>query len=334
MYSPGSTFKMLVLLAALEKGVINPDQKISCNGEYELGDAKFHCWKRHGHGPMNAVDAIAQSCDVYFYEIAKRTGIDRIAAMSRKFGFDSPTGVDLPGERGGLMPTRDWKRMKHDEPWVQGETVISGIGQGFILATPLQLALMTSRIANGGLAVVPHLTRAVGGNPTPMVTPDSQNSLNIPPRHLELIKRSMDEVVNGERGTARRSATKVDGFDMAGKTGTVQVRRITKAEREAGVRKNEDLPWRFRDHALFVGYAPVENPRYAVAVVVEHGGGGSSVAAPIARDVLVEAHRRGSAGPGALIASPPSVGPVQESKDTAPDASPARTVTADGGQGT
>lgn len=334
MYSPGSTFKMLVLLAAMEKGVINPENKIHCNGEYKLGDAKFHCWKRHGHGQMNAVDAIAQSCDVYFYEIAKRTGIDRIAAMARKFGFDSPTGVDLPGERGGLMPTRDWKRMKHDEPWVQGETVISGIGQGFILATPLQLALMTSRIANGGLAVVPHLTRAVGGNPTPVVTPDGQNSLNIPPRHMELIKRSMDEVVNGERGTARRSATKVDGFDMAGKTGTVQVRRITKAEREAGVRKNKDLPWRFRDHALFVGYAPVENPRYAVAVVVEHGGGGSSVAAPIARDVLIEAHRRGSAGPGALVASPPPVGPVQESQDTSPDAAPARTVTADGGQGT
>lgn len=334
MYSPGSTFKMIVLLAALEKGVINADHKIHCNGEYHLGNAKFHCWKRHGHGSVDAKDAIAQSCDVYFYEIAKRTGIDRIAATARKFGFDAPTGVDLPGERGGLMPTRDWKRMKRDEPWHQGETVISGIGQGFILATPLQLALMTSRIANGGLAVVPHLTRAVGGNPIPVVTPDGQNSLNIPPRHMDLVKLGMDAVMNGERGTARKSATNIDGFDMAGKTGTVQVRRITKAEREAGVRKNKDLPWKFRDHALFVGYAPVDNPRYAVSVVVEHGGGGSSVAAPIARDVLIEAHRRKSAGPGALIASPPPNDNLQKAKKMNPDAEPSRTVTADGRQGT
>ncbi len=232
------------------------------------------------------------------------------------------------------MPTRDWKRMKHDEPWHQGETVISGIGQGFILTTPLQLALMTSRIANGGLAVVPHLTRAVGGNSIPTVTPVTQSSLNIPPRHMELVQQGMDAVVNGQRGTARRSATKVDGFDMAGKTGTVQVRRINKAEREAGVRKNKDLPWKFRDHALFVGYAPVENPRYAVSVVVEHGGGGSSVAAPIARDVLIEAHRRGSAGPGALIANPLSKKDIQETKEVDPVAEPPRTVTADGGQGT
>jgi len=333
MYSPGSTFKMIVLLAALEKGVINADHKIHCNGEYELGNAKFHCWKRDGHGSVDAKEAIAQSCDVYFYEIAKRTGIDRIAATARKFGFGAPTGVDLPGERGGLMPTRDWKRMKYDEPWHQGETVISGIGQGFILATPLQLALMTSRIANGGLAVVPHLTRAVGGKTTPIVAPDAQNSLNIPPRHMDLVQQGMDAVMNSARGTARRSATNIDGFDMAGKTGTVQVRRITKAEREAGVRKNKDLPWKFRDHALFVGYAPVENPRYAVSVVVEHGGGGSSVAAPIARDVLIEAHRRGSAGPGALVASRPPSDKKQETKKATPNDTPSRTVKADGGQG-
>lgn len=325
MYSPGSTYKMVVLLAALEKGVINPDQKIFCPGHYELGDAKFHCWKKHGHGAVDAKAAIAQSCDVYFYEIAKRTGIDRIAATSRKFGFDAPTGIDLPGERGGLIPTRDWKRMKHDEPWHQGETVIAGIGQGFVLVTPLQLALMTARIANGGRAVVPHLTRAVGGTGAPVAPPDQQKSLNIPARHLELIKAGMDEVVNGARGTARQSATNIDGFDMAGKTGTVQVRRITKAEREQGVRKNEDLPWKFRDHALFVGFAPVENPRYAISVVVEHGGGGSSVAAPIARDVLIEAHRRGSAGPGALIAAPKQAPTVQETNNDRQDGAPQTT---------
>ena len=303
VYSPGSTFKMIVLLAALEKGVISPEHKVFCSGEYELGDAKFHCWKRHGHGFVNAEEAITESCDVYFYEIAKRTGIDRIAAMAKRFGLNEETGVDLPGERGGLIPTRDWKRATRDEPWHQGETVIAGIGQGYVLVTPLQLALMTARIANGGRAVVPHLTRTVGGKPTSAIGAEFP-SLGISPQNLALVANAMNRVVNHPRGTARRSATGIDDFPMAGKTGTVQVRRISKLEREQGVRKNEQLPWRFRDHALFVGFAPAENPRYAVAVVVEHGGGGSSVAAPIASDVLVEAHRRNSAGPGALIAEP------------------------------
>ncbi|MBO6521238.1 MAG: penicillin-binding protein 2 [Rhodospirillales bacterium] len=302
VYPPGSTFKMMVLLAALEKGVISPDHKIHCSGEYELGDAKFHCWKRHGHGFVDALEAVTESCDVYFYEIAKRTGIDRIAATARKFGLDLPTGIDLPGEQGGLIPTRDWKRATRDEPWHQGETVIAGIGQGFVLLTPLQMALMTARIANGGRAVTPHLTRAIGGVPADRRAPDAAPSLNIPPGHLELVMEAMNRVVNHPTGTARRSNTGIEDFPMAGKTGTVQVRRISKAEREQGVRKNEELPWKYRDHALFVGFAPVENPRYAVSVVVEHGGGGSTTAAPIAKDVLVEAYNRGSAGPGVAIA--------------------------------
>jgi len=306
VYSPGSTFKMMVLLAALEKGVISPDHKIHCSGEYELGDAKFHCWKRHGHGFVDAREAITESCDVYFYEIAKRTGIDRIAATARKFGLDAPSGIDLPGEQGGLIPTRDWKRATRDEPWHQGETVIAGIGQGFVLLTPLQMALMTARLANGGRAVTPHLTRGIGGTPEEKKTPAEMPSLNIPPGHLEIVAEAMDRVVNHPTGTARRSATGIDAFSMAGKTGTVQVRRISKLEREQGVRKNEDLPWKYRDHALFVGFAPVDNPRYAISVVVEHGGGGSSTAAPIARDVLVEAYNRNSAGPGVAIAAAPA----------------------------
>lgn len=337
VYSPGSTFKMMVLLAALEKGVISPDHKIHCSGEYELGDAKFHCWKRHGHGFVNAEEAITESCDVYFYEIAKRTGIDRIAATARKFGLDSPSGVDLPGEQGGLIPTRDWKRATRDEPWHQGETVIAGIGQGFVLLTPLQMALMTARLANGGRAVVPRLTRAIGGAGS--VRPGAADipSLGIPPGHLELVTKAMDKVVNHATGTARRSATGVEAFPMAGKTGTVQVRRISKLEREQGVRKNEDLPWKYRDHALFVGFAPVENPRYAISVVVEHGGGGSSTAAPIARDVLVEAHNRNSASPGVAIAgntsrsgtvanAAPQTGAAEDAADAAEIA-----ATADGG---
>ncbi len=325
VYSPGSTFKMLVLLAALEKGVVTPDQKIYCPGDYELGDAKFHCWKRHGHGFVDGNEAITESCDVYFYEIAKRTGIDRIAAMARKFGLDTETGIDLPGERGGLIPSRAWKRATRDEPWHQGETVIAGIGQGYVLVTPLQLALMTARLANGGRAVVPHLTRSVGEEVTPRAGADAP-SMGISPSHLELVTGAMDRVVNHPTGTARRSATGLDDFPMAGKTGTVQVRRITKAEREQGIRKNEDLPWKFRDHALFVGFAPVKNPRYAISVVVEHGGGGSSAAAPIARDILVEAHRRNSASPGALIAEPARPSKPQEAGNKADG--PAQTGTA------
>ncbi len=327
VYSPGSTFKMMVLLAALEKGVISPEHKIHCSGEYELGDAKFHCWKKHGHGFVDATAAITESCDVYFYEIAKRTGIDRIAAMSRKFGLDSTSGIDLPGEQTGLVPTRDWKRATRDEPWHQGETVIAGIGQGFVLTTPLQMALMTAQIANGGRAIVPRLTRAIGGVAEEMKDAGENPSLNISPNHLEIVSRAMDRVVNHPTGTARRSATGIEAFPMAGKTGTVQVRRISKLEREQGVRKNEDLPWRFRDHAPFVGFAPVENPRYAISVVVEHGGGGSSVAAPIARDVLVEAYRRQSAGPGIPIAgrSVPQQ-PAQEDVAEQPVTQPAQIV--------
>ena len=327
VYSPGSTFKMMVLLAALEKGVISPEHKIHCSGEYELGDAKFHCWKKHGHGFVDATDAITESCDVYFYEIAKRTGIDRIAATARKFGLDAASGIDLPGEQSGLVPTRDWKRATRDEPWHQGETVIAGIGQGFVLTTPLQMALMTARIANGGRAIVPRLTRAIGGVAEDMKDAGENPSLNISPNHLEIVNRAMDRVVNHPTGTARRSATGIEAFPMAGKTGTVQVRRISKLEREQGVRKNEDLPWRFRDHALFVGYAPVENPRYAISVVVEHGGGGSSMAAPIARDVLVEAYRRQSAGPGVAIAGGAAPHqPAQEDVAEQPVTQPAQIV--------
>lgn len=320
VYSPGSTFKMIVLLAAMEKGIVSPDHKIFCSGEYDLGDAKFHCWKRHGHGFVDAAEAITESCDVYFYEIAKRTGIDRIAAMARRFGLDAETGIDLPGERDGLIPTRDWKRATRDEPWHQGETVIAGIGQGYVLVTPLQLALMTARIANRGRAVVPHLTRSVEA--VPSVEPAEVPSIGVPAAHLDVIAKAMSRVVNHATGTARRSATGIDAFPMAGKTGTVQVRRITKAEREQGVRKNEDLPWRHRDHALFVGFAPVENPRYAISVVVEHGGSGSGVAAPIARDILVEAYRRNSASPGAIMATPsrPASGPDSDPEKEQADA--------------
>ena len=294
-YAPGSTFKMVVALAALEKGVISPSSKVFCPGSVRLGDATFHCWKKHGHGSMDLQNAIAQSCDVYFYEIAKRTGIDSIAAMARRLGLGQRLGIDLPGEKPGLAPTRDWKLATLGKPWQVGETLIAGIGQGYVLTTPLQLAVMTARLVNGGVAVVPHLTRDdVTPEGIAARDPASFPKIEISETHLDIVRRAMSGVVNSQVGTARRSAIDEEGMAMGGKTGTAQVRRITKAERETGVRKNDELPWEERDHALFVGYAPVDDPRYAVSVVVEHGGGGSSVAAPIAHDVLLEVQRLGT----------------------------------------
>lgn len=294
-YAPGSTFKMAVLLAALEKGVVSPDTEVFCPGHMELGNARFHCWKEHGHGHVDADAAIAQSCDVYFYEVARRTGIERIAAMAKRLGFGEALGIDLPGERDGLVPTPKWKRGAYEAAWHKGETVITGIGQGYLLVTPLQLAIMTARLANGGFAVRPRLTKAVGRTTDTDASPATPfESLNLPARHLELIRQAMSNVMNSPFGTAWRSRIDDPGWEMGGKTGTVQVRRITKAEREQGVIKNEDLPWKDRDHALFVGFAPVDNPRYAVSVIVEHGGSGSKAAAPIARDILLEVQRRDS----------------------------------------
>jgi penicillin-binding protein 2 len=294
-YSPGSTFKMVVALAALEKGVITPKSQFFCTGELELGDSTFHCWKKTGHGTMELVSAITQSCDVYFYEIAKRTGINRISAMARRLGMGQILDIELAGERQGLMPTRAWKKKVKRVSWQQGETLLAGIGQGFILTTPLQLAVMTSRLVNGGKAVTPHLTRQIvpynAADPTAPDIPEFK-TIGIHPPHLDLIKKAMAAVSNSPYGTAYRSRIKEPGFQLGGKTGTVQVRRITKAEREVGVKKNKDLEWRERDHALFVGFAPIKSPRYAVSVVVEHGGGGSSTAAPIAKDILLEVQRR------------------------------------------
>lgn len=300
-YSPGSTFKMIVLLAALEKGVISPTAQVFCSGKMQLGDAKFHCWRKGGHGLVDAKRGIVESCDVYFYEMARRTGIERIAAMARKFGFGAPLGLDLPGEKEGLVPTRKWKRKTMNAPWHKGETLITGIGQGYILATPLQMAAMTAKLANGGVTVTPRLTRDVVGEQSGVAgNVSTPESIGIAPQNLHLVREAMVAVVNSPAGTAFRSRIREPGFAMGGKTGTVQVRRISKAERDEGIRKNKDLPWKQRDHGMFVGFAPVNAPRYAVSVVVEHGGGGSSVAAPIGHDVLLEAQRRRSAEPGPL----------------------------------
>ncbi len=321
-YAPGSTFKMMVALAGLEAG-ISPEASNYCPGFMRLGRGRFHCWKRQGHGRVNMYGGIKHSCDVFFYDLSRKVGIDRIAEMANRFGLGAPVEIDLPGERGGTIPTRAWKRATYGEAWQGGETLVSAIGQGFVLATPLQLAVMAARIANGGYAVKPRLSRPLtpGVEPAeaaPEPAPGAEGpaaagasmlpSLNISDAHMRVIHKAMDMVTNEKRGTAYRARIKEDGWEMAGKTGTSQVRRITMAERAAGITKNEDLPWRRRDHALFVCFAPVDNPRYACAVVVEHGGGGSKVAAPIARDILTETQRRdpSATDPVRLVAAAPA----------------------------
>ena len=222
------------------------------------------------------------SCDIFFYEAAMRTGIDKIADVARRFGLGKAIGIGLEHEKPGLIPDKAWKLKRFGEPWQVGESLISGIGQGYILVTPLQLATMTARLVNGGYEV------------TPTFFPVSERKyqkikkIDVSPVHLNLVKQGMFDVVNVPGGTAWGSRFDCKGMKMAGKTGSVQVRRISLKERQSGVIKQKDLPWKYRDHAIFIGYAPADNPKYAVAVLVEHGGGGSSVAAPIASKILKE----------------------------------------------
>lgn len=283
LYSPGSTFKMIVALAALEGDAQKADARSFCAGKMMLGNHIFHCWKRIGHGYINVVEALKHSCDIFFYETAQKTGIDKIAKMARNFGLGSPVNIGLENEKAGLIPDREWKWKRFGEPWQQGETLISGIGQGYILTTPIQLAVMTARIANGGYNVQPTFI------PREADTSPELSHLNIKPNHMNMVKEGMCQVVNSPGGTAYASHFDYKGHQMCGKTGSTQVRRITMKERQTRILKQHELPWHLRDHGLFVGYAPHDNPKYAVAVLVEHGGGGSSAAAPVARKILLEA---------------------------------------------
>jgi penicillin-binding protein 2 len=300
-YAPGSTFKPVVALAALEAGVLTPESRITCPGVYRLGDAQFHCWRHAGHGSLVLREAIKHSCDVFFFETAHRLGIDRIAAMARRFGFGDVLGIDLPGEAKGLMPDTEWKLATTGIRWQQGETVSAGIGQSYDSATPLQLCTLAARLITNR-AVVPHLLRytgvvkrdAVGGAVGD--DGDAFDPMDIPDPHLALVLDGMRAVVNEPGGTAYAQRIGDPGMAMGGKSGTSQVRHISAAEREHGVRKSLQVPWKERDHALFIAFAPVAAPRYVCAAVVEHGGitggGGSAVAAPICRDVLLEVQRR------------------------------------------
>ncbi|HEY5209698.1 MAG TPA: penicillin-binding protein 2 [Stellaceae bacterium] len=302
-YAPGSTFKPVVALAALEAGVLTPESRITCPGTYRLGDALFHCWKHAGHGSLVLREAIKHSCDVFFFETAHRLGIDRIAAMARRFGFGDVLGIDLPGEVKGLMPDTDWKLATTGIRWQQGETISAGIGQSYDSATPLQLCTLAARLVTNR-AIVPHLLRyngVVTGDAAGMATPGSNDGdafdpMDIPDEHLAVVLDGMRAVVNEPGGTAYSVRIGDPAMAMGGKSGTSQVRHISAAEREHGVRKALQVPWKERDHALFIAFAPIGAPRYVCATVVEHGGitggGGSAVAAPICRDVLVEVQRR------------------------------------------
>ena len=286
LYAPGSTFKMAVALAALESKAVGPNDRIDCPGYLDLGDTRFHCWRKGGHGGLDMRAGIKNSCDVYFYEAARRTGIDKVAAMSNRLGLGMELELDLPGQRAGLIPTREW-RMAQGKAWNIGDTIVSGIGQGYIQVTPLQLATYTARIASGRM-VQPHLTRSLGGVLQPGSLPEDWPTLDLPDKALHAIREGMWAVVNEAGGTAPLSKLPDPKVQMAGKTGSAQVRRVSREMRESGTFDSSKLPWEYRPHALFVCFAPYDAPRYAVAVVIEHGNAGAAAAAPLAKDIMIE----------------------------------------------
>jgi penicillin-binding protein 2 len=291
-YAPGSTFKPVVAMAALDAGMITPETRVTCPGHYALGNVVFHCWKKGGHGSVNLRDAIKHSCDVFFFSTARLLGIDRIAAMAKRFGLGAALGLDIPGELSGLMPTAEWKKAVYGVPWQQGETLSCGIGQSYITTTPLQLATMTARLVTGA-AVVPKLVRdngmmTVQGAVDKIMFP----SLGMSEKDRKLVLEGMFAVVNEQGGTGYAARIREPGFEMGGKSGSAQVRHISEAEREHGVIKQEDLPWKDRDHALFIAFAPIGAPRYVCATIVEHGMHGASAAAPICHDLLLQAQQR------------------------------------------
>ena len=335
VYPPGSTFKIVTALAGLHAGVVQPADFVRCEGEYELGGRAFRCWSRKGHGRVDMRRALTESCDVFFYELAHKTGIDAISDMARYLGLGQVLGSDIALQKSGVIPDQDWKRGNLGRSWLGGETLLAGIGQGYVTATPLQLAVMTARVATGR-AVVPTLVRrtvgevhgSVGGDASGAVaardmsvpgsdgviaaaaaSPPAQTQtqtltqtqtkaqaqaqaaqasgaraefepLRLDPRWLDVVRRGMIGVVNDDGGTGSAARVDRDGYVVAGKTGTSQVSRVSTDRQQA------DLDWQYRDHALFVAYAPAASPRYAIAAVVEHGGGGGATAAPLVRDVL------------------------------------------------
>lgn len=284
-YPPGSTFKMITAIAGLENGFITPSSTVFCPGHLELSGKKKYCWKRGGHGKVNLEKSIRESCDVFYYDLALKVGIEKIGETARKFGLGVRHRVDVSVEAEGLIPSKEWKKRVREVDWVIGDTANAAIGQGDVLTSPLQLAVMSARLATGK-SISPKLVKSTENDvDTDKLVPD----LDVSASSLQAVQKAMFKVINDRAGTAYKSRTIQKDYRMAGKTGTSQVFNITEAERRRGITSNEDREWKRRDHALFVCYAPAENPKIAVSVVVEHGGGGSKVAAPIARDIVLQA---------------------------------------------
>jgi penicillin-binding protein 2 len=281
-YPPGSVFKIVTALAALHSGVTGTQTTVNCTGQQAVGNRTFRCWKAGGHGTVDLAKALKESCDVWFYQAGQKTGIERLAAMARSLGMGEPLGFLLEGERGGLIPDRQWKKERFHQKWYDGETVIASIGQGYILATPLQLATMTAAVANGGTVLRPQVINRVedaDGKVLLKFQPEIIRKVPLNHAHLKAVREGLEKVVNEPGGTAWLSRLKE--IPYAGKTGTAQV-----VKQRARLKNEDELPYQFRDHALFVAYAPADNPELAIAVVVEHGSHGSSAAAPIAKAMI------------------------------------------------
>ena len=304
LYPPGSTIKTIVALSALENDVASPDLKVRCDGYIDFYEEKFHCWKKKGHGLINMRNAIKKSCDVYFYEIARRLGVDRLAVTAKKFGLGKKALTGFFEERPGVVPDTKWKLKEIGKNWYLGETLISGIGQGYFLSTPLQLCLMTAQLANGGFKIRPRMLFDENNNVSGLKeflnykkeNPDNagrvliQNNFNPEPlfrnqENINFVKDAMFASTNEPGGTSYASRLTNKKFMFAGKTGSSQIKRFTQEQREAEV-KQEDIDYLSRDHALFVAFAPYSDPKYAISVLVEHGGSGSRAAAPLAKKVI------------------------------------------------
>ncbi|QDH15618.1 penicillin-binding protein 2 [Oecophyllibacter saccharovorans] len=302
LYPPGSTFKPAVALAALSSGAITASDRFSCPGHYDLGGVRFHCWNKYGHGSLNLHGGLKFSCDVYFYQVARRCGMEAIEKASHMLGMGVKLPVELPHVRSGVIPTPEWRRA-HGHHWNAGDTVNAGIGQGFVQVTPLALACYASSIASGR-ATRPHLLRSLEDRLLPGASTDPAANLGADPAmsgeggdnngllfseaHLSAVRGGMYAVVNEAHGTAPKARLSIPGVQMAGKTGSAQVRRVSRALRESGHFNSMSLPWEYRPHALFICYAPYDNPRYAVSVIVEHGNAGATEAAPLARQIMTD----------------------------------------------
>ena len=294
LYSPGSTIKPIVALSALENNIVNPNYKVRCTGKIELYGQTFHCWKEKGHGFVSLNNAMKQSCDTYFYEIARLLGVDRLKITAEKFGLGKKVlGEYFDNEKKGLFPNTIWKKNNLGKSWVLGETLITGIGQGYIQTTPLQLCLMTAQIANGGYSIKPKII--VNNDPLTLnqakaaMQEQNLNNTNTQlfkkSKNIKIVQEAMFSSTNKIRGTSYRSRIDNPKYQFAGKTGTAQVKRISKRERELDL-KLEQIPYNDRDHALYVAYGPYKNPRYSLSILVEHGGSGSRAAAPMAKELF------------------------------------------------